>query len=194
MQFEEVLERIYVGEINETTNNHIYIHLSKDQLKIIREVLAQNPIFEPTNPNRYSMFFKNAEYGKMCNIEVDFNRITITDLLNYILFRLGIKYRIDFHSYKDLLLFIEVLKSTSKNINLHFFNTNLLNNKETELLNDLIIMNLTMIGMQIYLLDGKVLNSEVDERGNEVEAGVHYEEVPVEKQKFSVNTLEYKAS
>ena len=47
MQFEEVLERIYVGEINETTNNHIYIHLSKDQLKIIREVLAQNPIFEP---------------------------------------------------------------------------------------------------------------------------------------------------
>lgn len=194
MQFEEVLERIYVGEINDKTNNHIYIHLSKEQLLIIREILAKSPVFEPTNPNRYSMFYKNAEYPKMINIEVDFNCISITDLFSYILFRLGINYRLDFKSYKDLLLFIEILKSSSKNINLHLFNTNLLNEEETMLLNDLIIMNLTMIGMQVYLQDGKILNSEINERAEVIENGIHYEEVTVENPKFTLNTLEYKAS
>ena len=197
MNFEELLESLYVGKIDTVTNNHMYMDLNKEALVTIREVLIENPNFSVINPTRNGMHYQENEYSELRNINVDFSKINIHDLLSYILFVLKIDLRIDFYSYQDLMLFIELVKRKGKGINLHLFNVNLLNEKEQKLLNSLMFLNLTSLCMQVYLEEGCLLQSRYDENDRELIEGEHFRVVSVDAPKFTIklkNDYDKKAS
>lgn len=199
MQFEEVLESVYIGSLtNSRTNNHIYRNVTKDGIAILREIIEQNPTFEVTRPNKHDLFASVGHIKRMENIEIDFSIISIKDLFSYILYCLEIKESLDYNSFKDLLLFIKVLNKHGKFVNLHIFNASLLDDRDTSLLNSLIHLNLIGVGMQVYLEGDTVLRNGVTENGEELEHGVDHMDVSVETPRFIVKlknaSMERKAS
>lgn len=191
MEFEELLENLYIGNLSENmTNNHMYIHLSKDQLLLIKSILEKNPIFEVTRPKRYSSYHVDEkEFETMDNIEVDFSKLNIANLFNYIFYALKINYRIDYLNVKDLLMFIEVLREKDKHLNLHIFNIDSLTREEQTLLNNLLFLNLNGVIMQIYVEDDYALRSEVNSNGEHLEEGVHYQVLSVKEPKFNIKNI-----
>lgn len=197
MKFEDLLESIYVGKLNKNTNNNIYLDLSKETLVSIRDFLRQNPDFTVINPTRNGMRFQEQEFYELRNIGVDFARINVKDLLSFILYILNIDLKIDYNSYEDLLLFLEVLKRKGKGINLHLFNVSLLDQNEQRKVNNLLFLNLTSMCMQVYLEEGSILKSKYDEKGREIIEEQHFNIINVESPKQAVvlkNEYDKKAS
>lgn len=158
MTFEEVLQSIYVGKIEKTTNNHIYKNLNKEQEKIIKEMVIKNKFFEPTNVINFNSQ-SLEEDNNLENICIDFNFILFEDILSEVLRKLSLNYSLNFTSFKDALLFSEILKKYKKRINLHLFNIKQLNTKEQELFNSLLFEINICFALQIYVEDEEILKT-----------------------------------
>ena len=68
MEFDDLIESIYVGSLNEFTNNHFYIHLTKEELEVIKSVLSRNPVFDVARVRKYSTYKDEVGFEKMKNI------------------------------------------------------------------------------------------------------------------------------
>lgn len=186
MSFEQLLETIYASKLDGDTNNHIYQNLTKEELIVLRSLLKENPVSKVINPTRNGMHYVKNDIDELVNVEFDFEKYSIHDLLSYILFVLNIDIRINYFSYPDLLLFIEVLKRKGISINLHLFNSHLLTPEDTKLLNNLMIMNLNSLNMQVYLEENYNLNSKYDENEREVVEGTHYKKTNILAPSFTI--------
>ena len=189
MEFDDLIESIYVGNLSDLTNNHFYIHLTKEELDVIKEVLSKNPIFDVARVRKFSSYKDEVGFSKMKNIYVDFEKLNIENLFNYIFYILKINYRIDYLSFKDLLMAIELLKENDAYINLHIFNLEYLNKEEQTLINNMLYLNYEGMIMQMYVSDDFSLKSNVNSNGEIIESGRHYQVVEVKKPTYELKNI-----
>lgn len=177
MTFEEVLQAIYVGKLS-TTNNYIYMSLKKEELEILKEMIKKNPFFEPINSN---YFLKSGDEDfTYNNVDIDFSSVNIKNMLTIILKNLGLNYDLNFGSFKDAMLFSEILKKYKKKVNLHLFNIRLLNEKEQQLINTLLFETMYAFAIQTYINELGEIKTNKTDNGKEVIPNLHYRVVDVE--------------
>ena len=189
MEFDDLIESIYVGSQNNYTNNHFYIHLTKEELDVIKSVLSKNPIFEVARVRRYANYKDEVGFEKMKNIYIDFEKLNVENLFNYIFYVLKLNYRVDYLSFKDLLIALEILKENDVHINLHIFNLQSLNKEEQTLINNMLYINYNSMIMQMYVDDDFSLKSNVNSNGEVLESGIHYQVVEVKKPTYELKNV-----